>query len=281
MKPLKPKNDACSLFADCAPREFCKIAQCDSHEGWTYACSYCRPCRECLCNTDSSTGLCPANQLSGQLYASDRCPGSPYADVRTLEGTFLASSARASWGGDVCHTTLTVRSSFFRMVSFLVDKSLYTVSPAAVPNVMEGNQSLCDFPDAPGMMEGRITNLPRTQPDTVARLLLTYVSDGALGITRIVSLYGNCPSGLTADFEPILWIPMPYNSRVKLAPPRYAYVSGIKDRPLAVTPQSGYAYIGDLADGVVRVNLEGPTTGYRGLSGKYSGYFVFGTTRIR
>jgi hypothetical protein len=73
----------------------------------------------------------------------------------------MASSSLASWGGDVCHTTLTVRASYFRMVSFRVDKSLYAVSPQPFPNVTEGNQSLCQFPDAPGMMEGRITRLER------------------------------------------------------------------------------------------------------------------------
>lgn len=198
-----------------------------------------------------------------------------------MEGSFMASSSLASWGGDVCHTTLTVRASYFRMVSFRIDKSLYAVSPQPFPNVAEGNQSMCNFPDAPGMMEGRITRLERTQPDMFARLRLNYVTEVATGMTRIVNLYDNCPFGLIADFEPILWIPLPYNTQVKLAPPRYAYVSGLEGSPYALTPQSGYAYAGDRAEGVVRVALQGPTTGYRGLSGTYSGYFVFGSTRIR
>ena len=260
----------CIEHDDCGADSFCKISVCDSYEGWTYPCSVCRPCSWCVCNADSSTGVCPR----------DRCPVAPTGRVTVLDGTFHA----ASWtGGKVCRTLLTTQGPFFRMQSFLVSEELNDQSIDPLPQqVADGRSSasLCDFPDSPGLTEGKIEILPATRVDMLARLRLTYLSGLPLGLTRHANIYENCPHGVLAEIEPIEWLPVPLNRDVGLDPPRYAYRSGVEELPYLILPVSGYAYIGeDTQEGVVSVALNGPAAGYRDLHGDFSGFLEYGTTR--
>ena len=248
--------------------------------GWTFPCPTCKPCAECICNSDSVTGLCPR----------DLCPGSPTFGVTALEGTFVATSSLG--GGDICLTTLTVHATFFRMVSFRVDSTTYARSQRPHPQqvtgqfagaLQSGGPNLCDFPDAPGAMEGRITVLPPTDSDMIAKLRLTYVDGLPLGVTRIVNIYDSCPVGLLARFEPVTWVPIAYNDVLGLNPPRYTYLSG------SGPGISGYKFneINQAqAEGVASIVLKGPAENTRdlttiALTSAYSGFFEFGTTRKR
>ena len=53
----------CMDHADCKAGEFCGISTTDSHEGWTYQASFCKPCSQCECHIDSSTAVCPGDRL--------------------------------------------------------------------------------------------------------------------------------------------------------------------------------------------------------------------------
>jgi hypothetical protein len=87
---------SCIEHAECGAGFFCMLSWCDSFEGWQYPCSFCESCAKCVCNADSSSGLCP----------SDQCPSAPTGRVKRLEGAFHASA----WtGGQVCRTTLSVQ----------------------------------------------------------------------------------------------------------------------------------------------------------------------------
>ena len=54
---------------------FCRHDECDSFEGWTYACGQCRPCSECRCNNVAIGYVCPL----------DQCPLGPVDDFKLLE----------------------------------------------------------------------------------------------------------------------------------------------------------------------------------------------------
>jgi len=168
------------------------------------------------------------------------------------------------------------------MVSFHVNKSLYTSSVASLPPKEDG-PSLCDFPDAPGLTEGKVEQLTvNFGSNSVARLLFTYISGMPAGLTRIVTLFENCPNGVVAHFEPLDWVPIPYNKIAGFEPhSRYIYRSNVAGLPYAVGPNSGYAFTSSPASGVVKTLLIGPTAGYREISGAYTGFFEFGSTRSR
>jgi len=221
--------------------------------------------------------------------------------VTALEGTFVATSSLG--GGDICLTTLTVHATFFRMVSFRVDSTTYARSQRPHPQqvtgqfagaLQSGGPSLCEFPDAPGAMEGRITVLPPTDPDMIARLRLTYLDGLPLGVTRIVNIYDSCPVGLLARFEPVMWVPIAYNDVLGLNPPRYTYFSGdplnrVEWKRYFFPGKSGYKFneINHAqTEGVASIVLEGPAENTPelttiGLTSAYSGFFEFGTTRKR
>jgi hypothetical protein len=144
-------------------------------------------------------------------------------------------------------------------------------------------QTLCDFPDAPGPREGMIEKLPVTQSDMVARLLLTYVDGLPLGTTRVVELFDHCPAGLSARFEPVQFVKTGYSSRIGLQTAFYSYESGVSSNPYGVLPSSGYYRKQSSLPGFVNIILNKPTPGlgFREFSGTYKGFFAFGTTRRR
>ena len=59
---------ACRDHADCKAGEFCGISTTDSHEGWTYQASFCKPCSQCECHIDSSTAVCPDDRLMWAVF---------------------------------------------------------------------------------------------------------------------------------------------------------------------------------------------------------------------
>ena len=201
--------------------------------------------------------------------------------VQELQGTFYAAVRRESWQGDVCVTKLTVHGPWFWMGSFRVPGRLYAVSPAALPLGVEDNPSLCDFPDALGPAEGKIDLVQSTRPDALARLRLTYISGLPMGVERFVNIFDDCPKGIVAHFEAVPWVALGYTPTVGLAPPRYSYESGSRTCSQCVYPTSGYKFNENLASGMVRAAFAGPATGYRKMSGTYTGFFVFGSTRRR
>ena len=201
--------------------------------------------------------------------------------LRKLEGTFYAAARKESWQGDVCVTKLTISGPWFWMGSFRVAQSLFAMSPALLPPDVDDNPSLCDFPDALGLAEGKIDVVENTVPDSFATLRFTYISGLPVGLERIVTLFDDCPSGLIMHFEAIPWVALGYTHTVGVAPPRYSYESGERMCERCIYPSSGYRFNQNLASGVVKVAFEGPASGYRRFSGTYSGYFIFGSTRRR
>jgi len=204
-----------------------------------------------------------------------------------LAGTFYSAVRKEKWQGDVCVTKLTVSGSWFWMASFRVAQSLFAMSPAMLPPDVDDNPSLCDFPDALGPVDGKIEQVESTRPDAFATLKFTYVTGLPMGLERIVTLFDDCPNGLIIHFEAIPWVARGYTQTVGVAPPRYSYESGDRMCSRCIYPSSGYRFNQNLASGVVKVAFEGPAgtadhlPGYRRLSGTYTGFFSFGSTRRR
>ena len=142
-------------------------------------------------------------------------------------------------------------------------------------------QSLCDFPDAPGFKEGLVTRLPLTRADMVAKFLFTYLDGLPSETTRIVEVFDRCPHGFFARFLPIDFVKSGYVVDLGLETPFYSYISGVDGFETAVSTTSGYQRKSDSRTESVDVPLNGPTPGYKGLTGAYSGFFAFGTTRRR
>lgn len=207
-----------------------------------------------------------------------------------MQGTFVSASAIGSWGGDVCLVTLTIHESTFRMMTSRVAKDTYDVSQAASRQNFHVGPSLCHFPDGPGLTEGMLEALPVEEerdlnPEIIGKLKMTYFSGIPLGVSRAITVFDNCPMGVSATFEPIAWVPVPYNTGLGLAPDRYTYKSGIEGRPYDILPTSGYVLtdttINGLTAATVQVELDGPSMGYSNIFGVFSGYFAYGTTRSR
>lgn len=198
-----------------------------------------------------------------------------------FEGTFYAAARRGSWQGDVCVTKLTVSGPWFWMGSFRVSHSLFDMSPALLPLDVDETPSFCDFPDALGPAEGKIDVLENERKDAWATLRFTYFSGLTVGLERIVTLFDQCPNGLIFQFEAIPWVARGYTQKVGVAPPRYSYESGDRTCARCIYPSSGYRFNQNLASGVVKAAFQGPATGYRKISGTYTGFFIFGTTRRR
>ena len=89
----------CACFPDGAHLDagedlFCRHDECDSFEGWTYACGQCRPCSECRCNNVAIGYVCPL----------DQCPLGPIDDFKLLE-TSLHSLQRIPVNPQPCILT--------------------------------------------------------------------------------------------------------------------------------------------------------------------------------
>jgi hypothetical protein len=115
----------------------------------------------------------------------------------------------------------------------------------------------------------------------VAKLVLTYMDGLPLGTTRTVELFDRCPQGFSANFGPIQFVKTGFIHDIGMETSFYAYRSGLQNRPQASLPSSGYIRKEHTEGWIMGVPLDGPTEGYSGLQGTYSGLFEFGTTRRR
>ena len=153
-------------------------------------------------------------------------------------------------------------------------------------------QALCDFPDAPGPREGSIEKIPTTQPDMVARLRLIYYDGLPKDTTRIVEIFDNCPAGFSARFLPVQYLNMDYDTRLGLETPVYEYQPGVAiwQKGAYVRKPSGYPKVNargiETYEGYPILYLDHTKTDEGtftrpAISGSYSGYFQYGTTRRR
>ena len=107
----------CFTHSDCSDaQKFCAWTIGLDGAGESYPCGACKPCSECLCDTDSADFQCPP----------DRCPAQPINAVRFLQGLYFNRSVLGRSPDYSCVRRLVVTGSVFSITQI----PLYNRHPA-------------------------------------------------------------------------------------------------------------------------------------------------------
>jgi hypothetical protein len=153
----------CFTHDDCSDtHQFCAWTLCEDTVGGSYPCGTCKPCTECLCDTDSTDFRCP----------SDRCPTQPINGVRFLQGFFHNHSAIRQVPGYNCVRRLVVTGNIFSIMQLPV----YALHPAttAILNESDSLSSICPSYTRTGVFKSSLDPINNT-----LKLDATISSEGA------------------------------------------------------------------------------------------------------
>lgn len=110
------QSSVCYSHDSCAEAQFCAWANCTNELGSLYPCGVCKPCAQCICDSDSVDYECPLLQ----------CPEQPSNGVRFLQGEFYNISSLNKPEGYTCVRRFLVTGSTFSFLQLPV----YTYHPA-------------------------------------------------------------------------------------------------------------------------------------------------------
>jgi hypothetical protein len=144
------QSTVCYSHDSCGEAHFCAWANCTTEAGSLYPCGICKPCAQCICDSDAIDYECPLRQ----------CPQQPLNGVRFLQGEFYDISNLNQNDGYACVRRFVVTGSMFSFLQLPV----YTDHPANSPVL---NQSaltplLCPTYLITGVLESQVSSDPKT-----------------------------------------------------------------------------------------------------------------------
>jgi hypothetical protein len=123
----------CFAHDDCSdPQHFCAWSECEDEVGERYPCGGCKPCTECLCDSDSSDFRCPL----------DRCTAQPINGVRFLQGFFHNHSVLEQVPDYNCVRRLVITGNIFSIIQLPV----YKLHPATTAMFNESDSQISKCP---------------------------------------------------------------------------------------------------------------------------------------